>query len=288
MNTNQAVALDAAVRALLKSQDPGPLEIIGAGEMTCVVAWDGYACKRLPPASDPARIEAYGALVLRYVEVLRAADVPVVETGFVAVPGSDGETVGYVVQPRLDPIDLLPGVMRSLDAAAAVEILRTIEGHVDRTLAAGAGIDPQISNWAMQNGEPVLLDVTTPMLRDEEGRDLLDTDLFLKTLPFGIRQLVRRFMVDELLDKNFERHGIFLDLIGNLINYDLEDLTEPFLDVINPGLDLPITAREVTGYRRSEWLTWKLMRLALHGEQLWRTRVLRAPDLHLLPSRFQG
>ncbi len=256
--------------------------------MTCVVGWEGYACKRLPPAAETGRIEAYGELVLRYVDRLRQGGVPVVDTGFVAVPGAEGETVGYIVQPRLAPEVLLPHVMRSMDEEIAVGVLRTIEAHVDEALAVGAGIDPQISNWALQEGQLSLLDVTTPMLRDEEGRDLLDTDLFLRTLPFGIRQLVSRFMVDDLLDKNFERRAIFLDLVGNLINYDLEHLTEPFLTALNPGLDRPISAREVESYRRSERWTWKLMRIALRGEQLWRTKVLGRPDLHLLPSRFQG
>jgi len=288
LDRGSARALDRAVLALLAGAAPSELEVIGAGELTCVLGWRGLACKRLPPSDSATRIEAYGALVGRYVGELVEAGVPVAPTEFVTLPYDDGSAVGYVVQPRVPASDLLPVRASTLGDLDLGTTVNQIVEFVDRTLGAGLGIDAQLSNWALVDDVPTLLDVTTPMVRDEAGRDLLDTGIFLATLPIGIRQVVSRFMVDDLLEKNFDRRSIFLDLVGNLENYGLADRTGLVLDVVNDGLRPKLSLREIQAYRRSERWTWRAMRWALRAEQGWRTRVLRQTAQHLLPSTWSG
>ena len=277
--------LDQAIRRALLTGERSGFDLVGAGEITCVVGFDGCACKRLPPVGDASRLAAYGALLERYVGELGALGVPVVDTAWRMVSEGD-QHVGYIVQ-RLVPADtLLPGVLRRGTVAQAVAVLEVVLDHVDRCVDAGVGIDPQLSNWSIEDGAPLLLDVTTPMLRDEAGRDLLDTEIFVAMLPVLVRWIVRRFLVADILDKNFERRGALLDLIGNIENYGLKHLTEAFLPVVNARLEAPLTLAEIARYRRTERVTWTILRRALWLEQLVQRRVLRTATLHLLPSEF--
>lgn len=301
--------LDEAIRTLLAGGSTDEVQIIGAGELTCVVEWDGLACKRLPPVTDPHRPERYGELLAEYLAALKRAGIPAVETGFQVATHQDVH-VGYILQPRLPSHTLLPAVMAGLGVEQALVHFETILDHVDAAVAAGIGIDPQVSNWGIRDGAPLLLDVTTPMLRDEAGRDRLDTELFVAMLPRMVQGVVRRYMVQDLLNKNFRHREILLDLVGNVVNYGLEHFTEPFLEAANRRLaggsgppapaehppkgsnseppGSPLSLREVERYRTEEKWTWWAMRRSFAAEQVWRKYVLRAPALHLLPSRFKG
>lgn len=277
--------LDLAVQHMLRTGEREGIEIIGAGAISCVIGLGDHALKRLPPVAERARLEAYGELLEAYLSELRIAGVPVAETewGMVTTPDAFH---AYIVQERVPGDTLLPKVILRSSEDEAVALLSQVLDCVDACVGAGIGIDPQLSNWSVREGRPLLLDVTTPMLRDAEGRDLLDTELFVAMLPVVMRGLVRRFLIEELLDKNFEKRGILLDLIGNIVNYDLGHLTGAFLPIVNARLDKPIEMKELKSYRRAERWTWAAIGHALKIEQAWKRRFVKDPSLHLLPSEF--
>ena len=274
--------MERAVRRMLDTGRAEGVEIIGLGELSCVVARQGLACKRLPPFGQRARYDAYAHLVDGYLRALRAAGVAVVETAAQVVE-VDGEHVGWIVQRRVPADTLLNARLRAAPDDLARH-LPSILDHVDACAAAGLGFDAQLSNWSVEDGRPLLLDVTTPLMRDARGRDLLDTELFLAMLPALIRGLVRRFMLGDILDRYFDRRGVLLDIVGNLPDYGLERLTADALARVNARLDAPITAREVKSYRREQWWTWRVIRRALEAEYFWRRRVLRRRVLNLPPT----
>lgn len=278
-------ALDRSVRRMLATGRREGVEIIGAGELTCVVDWKGFACKRLPPFDAPGRLDAYARLLDQYVGELRRAGIAVVETAAQSVE-AEGAHVAYIVQRRVPAGTLLPTVLRPLPAEEAAGFLLPILDHVDACVAAGIGIDAQLSNWSVRDGRPLLLDVTTPMLRDAQGRDLLDTEVFVVMLPVLLRGIVRRFLVGDILEKNFDHRRILLDLVGNLPNYGLGHLTDASLPLVNARLEKPLTLADVLRYRREEWWTWRLIRRSLEAEQFWRRRILRRQNLNLLPSQL--
>lgn len=284
--TDQIAALNDAVECLLTTGRAGGLELIGAGEISCVVAWQGFACKRLPPFDSLARVDAYRALLMRYLERLRACGVDVVDTAFQSIE-RDGKWIAYIVQPRVPADWWLPARMRAASETEAVGLVRPVLDHVQACEAAGIGIDAQVTNWSVRDGRPLYLDVTTPMLRDEAGRDLLDTEIFVATLPLIVRAIVRRFLVGDLLNRFFNRRETFLDLVSNIANAGLTHLTGPLLAEVNTRLDRPLAMKDVTAYRRQEWWTWMAIRKCLAAEQLAR-RLRRAPHPHLLPAQFKG
>jgi hypothetical protein len=290
LTDDRTAALDAAIRDALRTGATGRLDLIGAGALTCVVAWDGYACKRLPPQGDVTRVRTYGALVERYVRVLTELGVPVLPT-WMRYAAHAGRHAAVMVQPRIHGDALMVNVLRQRDATVARDHLATILDHVDACVQHGVGIDAQIANWCVRDGRPTLLDVTTPMLRDAAGHDAIDSEVFVTLLPVLVQPVARRFLVQDILDQNFVHRRILLDLVANIANDGLAHLTAPFLPAINARLphgEAVITMAEIASYRRRERVTWGLLGRAFRLEAWWRRWVTRRPADHLLPSAFTG
>ena len=279
--------LDRSVERLLLTGERGDITMIGAGEMTCVLAWRGHACKRLPPFADQRRIDGYAHLLDEYLSRLRACGVPVLETTLHVVSRGDARMV-YLAQPLIPAERCLPAWLRQAPRADALAMVGLVMDHVRRCTADVVGIDANLSNWAVHNGTPLYFDVSTPMLRDETGRHRLDTEIFVATLPAMVRGLVRRYFVTDLLDRYFETRTVYENLIGDLPNTRLDELTMPLIAEANARLDQPLTLKQIEAYRREDWLTWRAIRQLLKLEQFWRRNILRAPNPHLLPSQFKG
>lgn len=283
---NRLRELEDAVEALLVRGQRGSLVSIGAGEMTCVLSWQGFACKRLPPITDRTRLERHRALILEYVDRLEAAGIAVVDTA-VQITDRHGYAVAYVVQPQLERSTLLPVVMAPLAPAPARALAALVFDAVERANAAGIGLDANLSNWAVQDGRPLYIDVSTPMLRDAAGHHRLDSELFVSTMPVLLRGLVRRYFVKDLLDRYYVPLSVFENLLGDLPNSDLEGLTIPLLEDVNRRLSTPLTPARIESYRREDRLTWGLIRWSLRLERRWRRWVRDGNPPHLIPSHFR-
>ena len=77
-----------------------------------------------------------------------------------------------------------------------------------------------------------------------------------------------------------------MDLVGDLVNNGLSDLTGAFLEEANRHIDVAITTRQLRRFRFQEWLTWRTLRLLLRVEHRWQQLVRGAPYPHLLPDDF--
>ncbi len=286
MLTQQDVAeLNVAVEHLLLTGDPGEMQIIGAGEITCVVAWRGCACKRLPPFDDPARLAAYDSLLQEYLIKLNAAGIATLSTECRIVSRADRQ-IAFLVQPRVAAEHCLPAWMKRVPQSQAISMAVKVMELVRCATSQGVGIDANLSNWLVQDDAPVYLDVSTPMLRDDAGRHRLDTEIFVATLPGVVRGLVRKYFVTELLDRYYNPRSVFENLLGDLPNSGLDPLTELLLAAANQRIGTPLTMEQIRAYRKEDRLTWNAIRQLLKVEQWWRRYILRASHPHLLPSQF--
>lgn len=281
-------AVEDQLEIAFAGRDAGALRVIGHGEISCVVALDAaggpVALKRLPPFPDRARFDAYRATFDAYLGALVSTGIRLVPSALVGL-ARGARVAAYVVQPRLDPAALLPARLRAGTADSAREAFDAITAHVERTVGPRLGLDGQLSNWVWIEGAPAYLDVTTPMIRDDAGRDALDSDLFLASLPWALRGAVRRFLLRGILDKYFVPRGVLLDLLGNLIKERLEHL----LPILLPRARAtpPITEREVRAYYADDARTWALLQRLRRADRAWQLGVRRRPYGFLLPDRFE-
>lgn len=280
--------LERKVGEALIKRDSSKLNFLGHGEISAVLGITldgvGYACKRLPPFPSAAVYETYAASVIDYVGKLRAAGVAVAPTKLWPVTGRNG-LVGYVVQPTYPEETLGHKILHQLDDAGAAQLCQRLIELVNGAVSPTLGLDAQLSNWVWRDGELTYFDINTPMMRDAQGRDLLDTELFLKSVPAMLRFVVRRFYLQDILDKFFDPRRVFLDFLGNLIKEGLEHRIAGFLDQINPTISQPLTLEDARAYYKDDASTWALIQFFRRLERGGR-RLMGKPAEFLLPPKI--
>ena len=279
-------AFEEEVSSALRARDESRLEILGYGEVTTVFALDErWACKRMPAFSSRHHAEACAQVIRRYVDALVAAGVDVLATDARVIEGTQRTWVVYCLQPRLEPHALGPVRLRALALDAALRDLDRILEAIQRSVSPRLAPDGQLSNWAFAADRMFYLDVTSPFLRDENGRDLLDWSQYLRSLPAPLRPIARRWVVPHLLDKYFTLRGQVVDLLGNLKKERLDHLEEPFRAHINARckLDPPVTRAEVESYYASDARTYAFLQAARRADRWLQRDVLGRAYPYVLP-----
>lgn len=288
--TIDLTGLEDEVQRALARRDDRSLHVLGHGEISSVVAWptaDGpWACKRLPVFDNEARFEAYRACFDDCVRTLNARGVIVHESHVESVNLDDGQVIAYCVQPALPLASLAPARLREISRSQGRDLLATVVDHLARAIGPDLGLDAQLSNWAEVDGTLVYLDVTTPLVRDAQGVDRLDTDLFLASMPAALRPFVRRFVLAGIVDTYYTPRLAALDLLGNLHKEQLSDWVPLAIEVVNERLALDLTEREVRRYYRRDALLWTLFQRCRRVDRAWQHHVRRRTYPFLLPARI--
>lgn len=283
--------LERAVQAALERGDADGLRVLGYGEISCVLAWrvvgQDVACKRLPPFPDDDHVARYRHALETYLALLAERGIGVVPTSLQTVPREDGTVGVYCVQPTLPLASLGPAFIAAARQDDAIRVLAGIIEHVVAAVDGRLGLDGQLSNWAWVDGHLAYLDVSTPMVRDVSGREMLDTDLFIASLPWALRSGVRRFLLGSILDKYYTRRGVLLDLLGNLHKERLERYIAPVLALVLPHVDGPITPREIRAYYENDARLWRLLQSFRRVDRTWQRSVRRRIYPFLLPGRIE-
>jgi hypothetical protein len=291
--------LERAVQHAFRTGDAGGLDVLGFGEMSSTIRWRSagspFACKRLPVFATESALERYSSCFEAYLKRLAEAGITVAPSILQRVQlvsaGLGGKVAAYCVQPAYEPEDLLTRVLARSDERRSVALFVRLQQLIGQTVSTQLGLDGQASNWvvtrdrAAEGEEPRLLylDVTTPMLRDEAGRDQLDTELFLAAAPAPARGLLRRFLLQEILDKYHSPRGVLLDLVANFYKEDLARLVPLFLQHQADWVSPPLEPEEVTKYYRFDARVWALWQRLRRTDRWWQLKVRRRPYPFLLP-----
>ncbi|HUW03722.1 MAG TPA: DUF6206 family protein [Acidimicrobiales bacterium] len=289
ISDDELLELERDVAHALAGGDVARLSVLGHGEISLVLGWPAatpsWACKRLPPFPDRAAADAYERTFDQYLERLAERGVDVVETSVRQLPLGDGRVVLYCIQPVLAADTLAPLLLRA-DGARAAEVLGAVVEHVLAVTDDRLGIDGQLSNWSVEASGLRYLDVTTPLLRDVNGHDELDTGLFLASLPWCLRRPVRRFVIPGILERYHQPRTVVLDLAANLVKERLELFIPTVLALANDRIDPPLTESEVHADYRSDARTWAALQAVRRFDRVWQRRVRRRPYPFLLPARI--
>jgi hypothetical protein len=280
--------VEGAVQDALVSGRENHLRVLGHGEMSLVVGWPTddpvVACKRLPVFPSAAAAERYEDVFARYLERLDQRGLHVVPSALHLLdPGRDGRLVGYVVQPVLPAASLGPDILRAGVPDAGHPLLSAVVAGVLRTVDAQTGLDAQISNWSMLDDTVSYLDVTTPILYDENGL-ALDLDVLSAPYPWLLRPLLRRFAAPPIAAAYCEPRTVLVDLAANLYKERLTEWIPAVLEAANRELTEPITSNEVHRYYRSNARLWEVMLRLRRADRWWQRTVRRRTYPFLLPG----
>ncbi len=283
--------LEQLVEHALVTGDTTALHVLGYGEISCVLAWPDangpWACKRLPAFDTSDRLDTYRTRFGEYVSALSERGINVQDSRLEIVPSSDGVSV-YIVQPSIAPELMAPAVLRQASERDGRALLEALVDRIMVVVSPTVGLDAQLSNWALVNDELLYFDISTQLLRDDKGRDLLDTDLFIASLPAVLRPVVRHVLLGSILDQFFTARGTALDLIANLYKEELGAWVPTAVEVANGRLtdEKPLSEAEARRYYRRDMRVWGMLQTMRRLDRVWQLRVRRRPYRFLLPGRI--
>ncbi len=294
-----AEALEGLERRVLRAlaqQGDSDLEVIGSGEISPVLRMRAggkdYAVKRLPIFSSDAALEAYVESFRAYQAALARAGVPSVSSRIIVATRQGGRPVAYCVQPLLDPTALCVERLRRMQVTPARRFGEQLFDIIASVVSDRLGLDAQLSNWFVRSEaegrfELGYLDLTTPLMRDDVGREALDTELFLASLPAALRPLVRRFMLRDILANYYDLRSVLRDLLGNLIKESLEAHLDGWLGLANARVTPALSMSEVRSHYAEDARTWALLQRLRRVDRGWQRYVRRRPYGFLLPDSIE-
>lgn len=283
--------LEQSITHALASGDTSALEILGYGEISCVLGTQSggrdLACKRLPVFHGASDWDTYQRCFSEYLATLEAKGARPVQSVLQAVKQPDGSLAAWCVQPRLPVAGLLSKHFGECSEDEANRLFQSVLERIVACVSPSVGLDGQLSNWILDGNELRYLDVTTPMLRTEAGDERMPIAVFLASLPWALRPAVRRFMLRDILNKYYDPRGVVLDLLGNLYKEKLSHLLPAFAERASSLVSPRITLDQAKRYYDDDARSWALLQRLRHADRWWQTHVRRRVYPFLLPGKIE-
>ncbi|RMD97758.1 MAG: hypothetical protein D6814_08875 [Calditrichaeota bacterium] len=288
----------------LKPWDPEsgriPAKILGYGEISAVLqipGMDHLAFKRLPPFESPAQRQAYRAAVEAYCDLLQNKHhVEVVDYRCVELDNRAGEPILYIAQPLLPAQAIGNQFLRSCSDQQFNELLTEILQRLLRIWQANerngpaelVGLDAQVSNWAYWPASEKhatrlqYFDISTPFIR-RHGRETLQPEIFLKSVPSFLVWLVRWAFLQQVLDRYYDLRLVLIDFVANFHKEKLQHRIDAAVAGINAFLQGPAAAlkiaplqrKEIDKYYREDAFIWTIFLNFRRLDRFLKTRLLR-------------
>jgi hypothetical protein len=267
-----------------------PARILGFGEISSIFAIQGMAdvaFKRMPIFQTIPEAQAYADMFHTYSRHLVDAGLKLPGQATAAVPSAGGGVALYIAQRQLPDRSFGHHLIHQANREFVLVLIREIVTLIDRVWAFNAArrphleiaLDGQLSNWVCLSDRPeggvLYVDTSTPLFRIQ-GREQLNPEKLLKSAPGALRWILRRFFLDDVMNRYYSHRDVVIDLIANLHKEQRPDLIAPVTATINQCsrvLDQPIDAAAVDRYYRSDRVIWTLF-LAFRRMDRWLARNL--------------
>ena len=280
-----------------------PARILGFGEISSIFSVQdmaGIAFKRLPIFRAMEEAENYADMFRRYCRHLGEAGLRLPGQAAAAVPSAGGVAL-YIAQRQLPDRDFAHHLIQRNKDEVVLSMIARITALIDGVWAFNAtrkphleiALDGQLSNWACLANDPedriLYIDTSTPLFRIE-GREQLDPEKLLKSAPAPLRWILRRFFLDDVMNRYYLHRDVLIDLIANLHKEQRPDLIAPVAALISERskiLTQPIAVAEVDRYYRSDRVIWSVF-LAFRKLDRWLTqRFFRRRYEFILPGSIK-
>ncbi|MFF3885516.1 DUF6206 family protein [Streptomyces sp. NPDC001914] len=298
MNTGRTVDQIAHVHrrleAAIEAGHTGDLRVVGFGEITLAVSWPqqepSLVVKRLPPFRGRSEFDAYHGLLTDWTAEMERRGVGVVETELHAVDHPRWGVLGYLVQPLLRAEDLAVERVRRGSETESREVLAQVVAAIAAAVDGSAALDAQLPNWCVRaDGSLAIMDVSTPFLRDTEGRDRLSTDLFVRGYPALLRPLLASRVLPSVIDAYHTPRTAFRDFAGNLIRTGFDRHLPFALEQAATVLGVDdLTEAEVRESFAQDARMWGVLQTLRRSDRWWQRTVRRRPYPALLPPKYDS
>jgi len=273
-----------------------PARILGFGEISTIFAIQGVAdiaFKRMPIFQSIAEAETYAEMFHTYSRHLAEAGLHLPGQATAAVPSAGGGAALYIAQRQVPDACFAHRLIHREARPQLLNRIRQIVTLIDPVWTYNAAcrphlevaLDGQLSNWACLpaglNDAILYIDTSTPLFRID-GCEQLDPEKLLKAAPGPLRWILRRFFLDDVMNRYYVHREVVIDLIANLHKEQRPDLIAPVTAIVNQcsrRVEPPIDVAEVDRYYRNDRVIWTLF-LAFRRMDRWLAR-------HLFHRRYE-
>ena len=294
-----------------------PATILGYGEISTVFAIQGeglqdLAFKRLPLFQNQAEIAKYRAAYDTYNRLLEEEiGLHLPAHTWACIEDRAGPPVFYIIQKQLAAASIAHHALHALPTEAILGLVSRVLRELRRVWEFNrqqdriqVAIDGQISNWALENFDPqhpqleearlLYLDTSTPLFRIQ-GREQLDTELFLRSAPSFLVWVLRLVFLKDVVDRYYDFHRVAVDLVANFYKEQRAELIPEVIRIVNDFIrgeaaDLGVKAideNEVRDYYREDALIWSLYFSMRKADRFLRLRLLRRAYPYILPDKIK-
>jgi hypothetical protein len=295
-----------------------PAKVLGYGEISTVFEIEGIskeevAFKRMPLFENTAQVESYVELYFQYNKRLQEIGIQLPRFGAQTVITDKGRPVLYLFQEKLPWSSICHNLIHEIeDDAVELLVLRVMRElnkvwNFNKTSAPQieVAIDGQISNFALIGFDPetnlatsqldlIFLDTSTPLIR-KDGVEQLDALLFLKPAPPILRWILKRYYLQEILDRYYDLRKVIIDLVANFFKEQRKELIPALIPVVNDFLaneaavpDLkPISEKEIEDYYKDDASTWKLYLRSRRLHRFIKRKIFRRYYPYILPGKIK-
>ncbi len=288
-----------------KDLDPLNLEssaikarLIGFGEISSIVELadqPGWVLKRLPMFSSPDQAEVYLEKYHTYCSRLRDAGIFLPKDDACIVQKSPQLTVLYLAQEKLPSenvgnklIDTLPENEIRWLVNKVLSAIYSVWTYNRKHSGYELAIDSQISNWVYlkESDKLYYLDTSTPIFM-VNGIEQMEPELIMSSAPSFGRAIIRRFFLQEVMNRYYDEKSVNIDLVANLHKEQKPETIPLFLEVVNSYSSEALTEKEISDYYREDKFIWQLF-LTLRKIDRWLYRyVYRKQYQFILPAKIQ-
>ncbi|NQU68610.1 MAG: hypothetical protein HQ510_11760 [Candidatus Marinimicrobia bacterium] len=278
--------------------------IIGYGEISSVLAFKdvpGLALKRMPLFVSKAEAEGYVVIYDSYCRLLEEAGLTLPESSTQIIEIPNRPVVMYLKQREFPMEKLAHHLIHhwSLDHIRTMfkRILIQIENVWEFSQKQSPGIrialDAQLSNWII-DGDPsdgtiYYIDTSTPLFQIN-GQEQLNPELFLKSAMPGLRWIIRKFFLTDVINRYYDKRSVMIDLVANLYKEQYPQLIPMLLELVNnlPGLsDSPISQNEVKSYYQEDKRIWKIVQFSRRMHRWGVSNIKRGRYEFFLPGSIK-
>ena len=149
-------------------------------------------------------------------------------------------------------------------------------------------IDSQISNWVYLEKSDTLfyLDTSTPIFRIN-NKEQMEPELILTSAPSFARAIIRKFFLDDVMNRYYEEKSVNIDLIANLYKEQKSELIPLFIEIANGFTENTITEKEIASYYKEDKFIWQLF-LGMRRLDRWLHKyIYRKQYEFILPGKIK-
>jgi hypothetical protein len=294
-----------------------PVKILGFGEISLVFELindpGNVAYKRIPIFDTEEQVKRHIWAYNKYNQILeKDIDLNLPEYDTAWFKDDEGKIWFYCVQEKVLPESAGHKVIHNISnkeietlVLLAMREMKKVYSYSLSNKYLDLGIDGQISNFSVidydikspkvdMNTKLSYLDTSTPMFRIN-GKDAMDSLLFLKSTPFFLRPIIKAAFLQEVLDRYYDWRLVTIDLIANFFKEQIPEIIPSLIRLVNKffkeeakEFDIaPIKLEEVQKYYKSDKMIWVIFQNARKLDRYIKTKLLKKEYDFYLPPKIE-